>query len=423
MAFPSSNPRTPALLPARAATSPEGVTSCSVCRVPGTATGRGARAWPPGPAHSRLRALQPLQAAEADACAAEFVAETQETMQRGRSRGMRAMAASLVALDLLVCSSSSASGKLCRAAVTPLGGPDSRASTRTAGLRGTKLRGAGPSANTRDGRWKRDVRELKWLALRGGGDDLPYEEPVPGKDVEGWSHFREDSILDYSIRDPYEDSHVSLDLGDGAWDPALTDPTTLPFDIARERLDKPQNFSIWMQVCLKSRYQVCVCEASDNLGAREHSLCCIAFLLHKLQHQHDCARLVVRNPWPRTKIMTFPQTRPSRARRGWKSSKESLIVCRRSGRRSRWMVRPHKRTALTTQDQALLFLPFFPFCAACSPPHADANALTQMHPHAGACQQGRITETQLWTSPPRARRSDHGIRLACRILRVSVRWS
>jgi len=160
------------------------------------------------------------------------------------------MAASLVALDLLVCSSSSASGKLCRAAVTPLGGPDSRASTRTAGLRGTKLRGAGPSANTRDGRWKRDVRELKWLALRGGGDDLPYEEPVPGKDVEGWSHFREDSILDYSIRDPYEDSHVSLDLGDGAWDPALTDPTTLPFDIARERLDKPQNFSIWMQESL-----------------------------------------------------------------------------------------------------------------------------------------------------------------------------
>ena len=163
-------------------------------------------------------------------------------MRRSRRSWTRALAAPLVTLGVLVCSSSSASDKLF-GIVMPLGGPGARAISRAAELRAAKLRVEGGEGT------KREVRGLKWLALRGGEGDVPDEERVLGKDVEGFSQFREDSILDYSIRDPDEDSHVSLDLGDGAWDPALTDPTLLPgVDTARERLEKPQNFSIWMQV-------------------------------------------------------------------------------------------------------------------------------------------------------------------------------
>jgi len=162
-------------------------------------------------------------------------------MRRSRRSWTRALAP-LVTLGVFVCSSSSASDKSF-GAVMPLGGSGARASTRTAELRAAKLRGEGGEGT------KSEVRGLKWLALRGGEGDLQDEERVLGKDVEGFSQFREDSILDYSIRDPDEDSQVSLDLGDGAWDPALTDPTFLPgVDMARERLEKPQNFSIWMQV-------------------------------------------------------------------------------------------------------------------------------------------------------------------------------
>ena len=38
------------------------------------------------------------------------------------------------------------------------------------------------------------MRGLNWLALRGREDDLPDEERVLGKDVEGFSQFREDSL-------------------------------------------------------------------------------------------------------------------------------------------------------------------------------------------------------------------------------------
>lgn len=91
------------------------------------------------------------------------------------------------------------------------------------------------------------------MALRGGGgdDDLP-EEFAEGKDVGEWSHFRDDSILE-SKRDPDDskaddDSQASsvIDWGDGA-DPITTDPTTLPFGTVRERLETPQNFTVWVK--------------------------------------------------------------------------------------------------------------------------------------------------------------------------------
>jgi hypothetical protein len=101
-----------------------------------------------------------------------------------------------------------------------------------------------PAASTARRRGRQPLR----LMLRGGSDGEP-EAPVEGKDTAGWRHFREDSIQDYSIRDPDEDSHASgLDWGDGADDMAGADPTLLPFDTTRERLEAPkQNFSLWMR--------------------------------------------------------------------------------------------------------------------------------------------------------------------------------
>jgi hypothetical protein len=47
----------------------------------------------------------------------------------------------------------------------------------------------------------------------------------------------------HSIRDPDEDSYVSMDLGNGAWDPALTDPTLLPgVDRRASALRSPRTF-------------------------------------------------------------------------------------------------------------------------------------------------------------------------------------
>ena len=83
------------------------------------------------------------------------------------------------------------------------------------------------------------------LMLRGGSDGS-LEAPVEGKDTAEWRHFREDSIQDYSVRDPEEDSHA--DWADGAEDQMPNDPTVMPFVARRERLDVPdRNFSLWMK--------------------------------------------------------------------------------------------------------------------------------------------------------------------------------
>jgi len=154
------------------------------------------------------------------------------------------LVASLLALDLLVGSSSSVSAQ-CRASSAQCGsahavkGPEMRRGL----FRSCTLCAGGVAPR---------------LVLRGGGDsltDIPEEEHVEGKDTGGWSRLREESIQDHSIleesiRDFDEDSQGSsvLDWADGATDQAGTDPATLPFATPRERLTSSQNnFSVWMK--------------------------------------------------------------------------------------------------------------------------------------------------------------------------------